>query len=138
MRQPQCRTRQGIHQHCADRQTIAQGGLDFDSQVLCFVGQIDAAGEQHPRSRAADIEIAGIHYPACYGHIPFYAIEGKTLAENIAKVEGDTAWQRLQTQDAEQTSDTRFKLAKLSIFQIHFEFSAQGRIVECQGRALPA
>ena len=92
--------------------------------------QIDVSGHRHLRRRSAHDEVLGVQHTLGDRGGADNGIEGEALAENIAKVERDAPWQRLQAEDAQQLAYARLDLEKLPFLRNQRQVPGKCRVID--------
>src|SRR5207247_9614750 len=75
-------------------------------------------------------EVVAFHEAILDAHVASDLVERKTFTEQILKVEGQAALERLQRQHAEQLAESRIELGEVPRPGLQAELAGQRRIIE--------
>ena len=122
---------------------VVQGDADFATlrdfamtaqgplwRIVLRPSQAEAMLAQLPGRHAVDLQTLGLHDALAYIQLAVDAVKCKTFAENIAKIEADTARQALQTDESEQFTGTGIEFEKLPLAGIQFHVPIERRKIK--------
>src|SRR5438034_2103827 len=112
-------------------------GDDDDAQVLRLARDVGVAFHQHDRLHAAHAQVVGVGDALVDAHVTAQVVEREAFLEQVAKVERETARQRLQAEHAEQARRAGLRLEKLAAFDRDIELAGKTRVVDRERRAEP-
>jgi hypothetical protein len=112
-------------------------GHHHHAQVGGFMPKIGRAVHEHRGVHALHLKVVGAGHALGNGGVSAHEVEGKALAEHVAKIQREAARQRLQAQHAQQLGNARLGLQKLALCHVDVQLAVHAGVVDGEGRTVP-
>ena len=113
-------------------------GHDHRTDGLRFQRQVGTSLHHHGRIDTFHLQIIAAGNALLNRHVTAQVVKAEALAEDIPKIQDQSARQGLQAQHTQQFGDTGISLEELTAFDVDQKSAAEGGVVDADRGAEPA